>query len=76
MKKLFNKVIDYGRKMAIKAVVVVSNNRGEGFIDQGVAILISVVIGALLLAGLYTLFGDTILPTLTEKISGLFNYKG
>lgn len=76
MKKLFNKVRDYGRKMAVKAVVVVSNNRGEGFIDQGVAILISVVIGALLLAGLYTLFGDTILPTLTEKISGLFNYKG
>lgn len=76
MKKLFNKVRDYGRKTAVKAVVVVSNNRGEGFIDQGVAILISVVIGALLLAGLYTLFGDTILPTLTEKISGLFNYKG
>ena len=43
---------------------------------KGVAILISVVIGALLLAGLYTLFGDTILPTLTQKISGLFNYKG
>ena len=76
MKKLFNKVRDYGRKMVVKAVVVVSNNCGEGFIDQGVAILISVVIGALLLAGLYTLFGDTILPTLTEKISGLFNYKG
>lgn len=76
MKKLFNKVRDYRRKMAVKAVVAVSNNRGEGFVDQGVAILISVVIGALLLAGLYTLFGDTILPTLTEKISGLFNYKG
>ena len=36
MKKLFNKVRDYGRKMVVKAVVVVSNNRGEGFIDQGV----------------------------------------
>ncbi len=29
---------------------------GEGYVDSGVKILIAVVIGALLLAGLYTLF--------------------
>ena len=39
-------------------------------------ILISVVVGALLLAGLYMLFKDTILPTLTERIKELFDYKG
>lgn len=39
-------------------------------------ILISVVVGALLLAGLYTLFKDTILPTLQSKIQNLFNYNG
>lgn len=50
--------------------------RGEGFVDSGVKILIAVVIGALLLAGLYTLFGDTILPTLSDKIKDLFNYNG
>jgi len=33
-----------------------------------------VVIGALLLAGLYTLFGDTVLPTLTKRIQEMFNY--
>ena len=27
-------------------------------------------------AGLYTLFKDTILPTLTQKITSLFNYQG
>ena len=47
---------------------------GEGFIDTAVKILISVVIGALLLAGLYALFGDTVMPTLTEKIEDMFNY--
>ena len=39
-------------------------------------ILIAVVIGALLLAGLYLLFNGTILPTLTQKIKDLFNYAG
>lgn len=43
---------------------------------KAVKILISVVVGALLLAGLYMLFNDTILPTLTERIKSLFNYKG
>lgn len=40
---------------------VLQSNKGEGFIDTAVKILISVVIGALLLAGLYMLFQDTIL---------------
>lgn len=41
---------------------------------KAIRILIAVVIGALLLAGLYTLFGDTVLPTLTERIQEMFNY--
>ena len=39
-------------------------------------IIISVVIGGLLLAGLYTLFNSTILPTLGTKISEMFSYTG
>ena len=39
-------------------------------------ILMAVVIGALLLAGLYALFGDTVLPTLTRRITEMFNYAG
>jgi uncharacterized membrane protein len=50
--------------------------KGEGYVDSGVKILIAVVIGALLLAGLYTLFNSTIMPTVTQKITDLFNYKG
>ncbi|MFT9055501.1 MAG: DUF6133 family protein [Ethanoligenens sp.] len=61
-------------KANIKAAI--SNNKGEGFVDMGVGILIAVVIGALVLAGLYALFGNTILPTLTRKIQDLFNYAG
>lgn len=49
---------------------------GENYVDTGVKILIAVVLGALLLAGLYALFNTTIMPTLTERITEMFNYKG
>jgi lipopolysaccharide export LptBFGC system permease protein LptF len=39
-------------------------------------ILMSVVIGALVLAGLYLLFKDTVLPTLSQRITEMFNFKG
>ena len=48
----------------------------EGYVDSGVKILIAVVIGALLLAGLYALFNTTIMPTVTQKVQELFNYNG
>lgn len=43
---------------------------------KAIKILISVVIGALLLAGLYALFNNTVLPTLVQRVKDLFNYEG
>ena len=51
-------------------------NRVHSKFRKAIKILISVVVGALLLAGLYMLFKDTILPTLTQRIKELFDYKG
>jgi hypothetical protein len=62
--------------LLIRSKTLLKSRKAEGFIDSAVKILIAVVIGALLLGGLYTLFGDSILPTLTTKIQGLFNYAG
>ena len=81
-----NKVADKVNRMFIKADMAVQNlsyqvkemlgdTAGEGFVDTALKILISVVIGALLLGGLYVLFNDTVLPTLTQRIKELFNYK-
>ena len=72
MKKISRKI----RILAERTVAALKNTKGEGFLDTAVAVMISVIIGALLLGGLYTLFGDTILPTLTTKITDLFNYAG
>lgn len=43
---------------------------------KAIKILIAVVLGALLLAGLYALFGDVVMPTLNQKIKDMFNYAG
>jgi lipopolysaccharide export LptBFGC system permease protein LptF len=45
-------------------------------IDLAINVMISVVLGGLVLAGLYLLFGSTILPMLSEKIKEIFNYQG
>ncbi|MEA4822196.1 MAG: DUF6133 family protein [Erysipelotrichales bacterium] len=55
---------------------ILSADAGEGYIDTAIKILIAVVLGALLLAGLYALFGETVLPTLTQRIKEMFNYAG
>lgn len=62
--------------MTAKAHAVLDGTKAEAYVDTGVKILIAVVIGALLMAGLYALFNSTIMPKVTEKVNGLFNYAG
>ena len=76
MNKFIANIREKFNTVAARTVVAVSNIKAEGYVDSGVKILIAVVIGALLLAGLYALFNGTIMPTVTQKIQGLFNYKG
>ena len=76
MKKFIANIREKFNTVAARTVVAVSNIKAEGYVDSGVKILIAVVIGALLLAGLYALFNNTIMPTVTKKVQDLFNYKG
>ena len=76
MKKFFNNIKNKVNSLAIRTKCAIDNVKAEGYVDSGVKILIAVVIGALLLAGLYALFNDTIMPTVTQKVKDLFNYKG
>ena len=76
MKKLFNTIRSKVASLASRTAAVVTDTTAEGYVDSGVKILIAVVIGALLLGGLYTLFNDTIMPTVTERIEGMFDFAG
>ena len=73
MKKLFNSIRTKCNALATRAVVAVSNVKAEGYVDSGVKILIAVVIGALLLTGLYALFSNNIIPTVNTEIESLFS---
>ena len=73
---MFKKIKEKVNSVCARAAVAVSNHKAEGYVDSGVKILIAVVIGALLLAGLYALFNTTIMPTVTDKIQDLFSYNG
>ena len=68
----------------------VCGNAGEGYIDTAVKVLIAVVLGALaqmkrlrrrtiialVLAGLYAVLNDTVMPTVTQRIQEMFDYAG
>ncbi|WP_342415464.1 DUF6133 family protein [Paenibacillus sp. FSL R10-2782] len=75
MKKWMKAVKEKSMYTMVMTKSALRNRRGEGFIDTAVKILIGVVIGALILGGLYVLFSTTILPTLNQRIIDMFNYK-
>ena len=52
------------------------NSKGEGYINTGVKIIIAVVIGALILAGLYLLFaGDGgVMDNLNQEVAGMIHH--
>lgn len=74
--KLFKSIRNKANSVAISAKTALESKSGEGYIDTGVKIIIGVVIGGVILAGLYALFNTTIIPTLTTKITNMFSYSG
>ena len=76
MKEHLTRMSTSAAKKIWRARIKLAETSGEGYVDTAIKILIAVVLGALLLAGLYTLFNDTVLPTLVERVEEMFNYAG
>ena len=76
IKKIENKITNKARSAAITAKTVIDNTTAEGYVDTGVKIIIGVVVGAVILGGMYALFNGVILPRLNTEIQNMFNYKG
>lgn len=79
MKMMKNQMMKIRTAVAVKmmqAKAKLAETSGEGYVDTAVKILIAVVLGALLLAGLYALFNDTVLPTLVDRVKEMFDYAG
>ena len=76
MKKFFDKIKNKANSLAVSAKTTLANAKAEGYIDTGVKIIIGVVVGAVILAGLYALFNTIIIPRLNTEILEMFNYAG
>ena len=76
MKKFFDKIKNKANSLAVSAKTTLANAKAEGYIDTGVKIIIAVVVGAVILGGLYALFNTVIIPRLNTEIQGMFNYAG
>lgn len=61
------------KKFFFKIILALTNKRGDGYVDTAVKLIISVVIGALLLGGWFSLFNGVVLPGLVDRIQGMFN---
>ena len=76
MRNIMKKAAQNVKAVAVRAGMLMKDTKGENYVDTAVKILIAVVLGALLLAGLHALFGDVVMPTLTQRIQDMFNYAG
>ncbi len=76
MKNIFKKAKSKVNELAMRTACTIENKRAEMYVDKGIGIIIAVVVGALLLGGIYALFDTTIIPRMTEEISEMFNYAG
>ena len=74
MREIVRKIKDKAVSVYTDAKTMMISKRAEGYVDTGVKILIAVVLGALLLAGLYALFNETILPTVEQRVQDLFAF--
>lgn len=64
------------RELTDRTKEALVNREGQGTLDVAITVLISIVLGALILAGLYLIVDSTVLPTITQRIKDMFDYAG
>jgi hypothetical protein len=72
MRKMMNKVALKTGNVISRVKAALKNERGDFYISDGVKIIIAVVLGALLLGALTTIFNTTVIPRITQEITELF----
>lgn len=82
MKKIINKAIfkaielrEAAREKTLAMKARALDTTGGAYIETAVKIIIAVVIGALLLAGLIALFNGVIMPRVNTEVNSMFNAK-
>ncbi len=76
-KKLESKVIEMRlglERQATSFYEIMKDRSGAGAFDRAIDIVVAVVLAGLLLAGLVAILNVTVMPGLTNKITGIFNF--
>ena len=76
MRKFFKNIKNRVNEAIVNVQATIESKKAEGYVDSAVKIIIAVVIGGVILAGLYTLFNTTVIPRLETEIGEMFNYAG
>ena len=61
------------KKFFARVSCLLGSKHGEVYVDTAVKMIISVVIGVLLLGGIYALFNNVVLPGLAGRIQTMFS---
>ena len=61
MRKFFRNLKNRAERAVVSVQTTLASKKAEGYVDTGVKIIIGVVIGGVILAGLYALFNTTII---------------
>ena len=76
MRNFFKKMNNKINSTAIKAKTAIESKTAEMYVDKGIGIIIAVVVGTAILAGVYALFKSTILNNMASKVAEMWNYAG
>ncbi len=74
MKNFINKINRKLTALAVKTQTAIENKKAEMYVDKGIGIIIAVVVGAIVLAGVYAVIKTNVLAGLGGKVDGLWNY--
>ena len=55
-------------------ILKMQSKAAEGSIETAIKVLTAVVLGALIMIGLYGIVNTLVLPTTSTKVNSLFNY--
>ncbi len=74
MKKIVMKAAVKLNLFRYKTGRIIADNSGQGALETAIQVLLAVVLGALILAGLYALIDSEVMPTLSQRIKDMFDY--
>ncbi len=76
MKKMMRRAEKKAIELRGKVKALLLDEKGEASLEVALKILVSIVLGALILAGLYALIGDVVLPQIQQRVIDMFNFQG